>query len=275
VSRLRHPSGLPGQADRLGGGALQSIGETLRSAREAQGHTLEDASLATRIRVNYLETLETEPPETWGPTLGGDIYAKGFLRSYAAYLGLDPEPLLETYRGETGSGTPGMSPPPRPVGGALGTRPRVQPNWMLVGGVVAAIVIVLGAVSWLVPGEETIPTVAAPETSAPPTTATPTTTAPPTTTLPPGVHVVVRMAGERSWSRVEVDGENAFTGTFEPGEERTFSGQEEVALVLGNAAAVHLTVNGQELGRAGEAGQVVNYTFPVDGDPAEAFAQGR
>jgi hypothetical protein len=169
-----------------------------------------------------------------------------------------------------------MSPPPRPVGAALGARRRVQPNWMLVGGTVAAVVIILAVVSWFTPGgDDVTPTVAAPETTVPPTTAAPTTTAPPTTTLPPGVHVVLRLVGDRSWSRVEVDGENAFTGTFERGEERTFSGQREVALRIGDAAAVHLTVNGQELGPAGEAGQVVNYTFPVDGDPAEAFAQGR
>lgn len=147
---------------------------------------------------------------------------------------------------------------------------------MLVGGAVAALVIFLGVLSWLIPGEEAPPPVAAPETTAPPTTAAPTTTtSPPTTTLAPGVHVVLRLVGERSWSRIDVDGENEFTGTFEAGEERTFSGEEVVALRIGNAAAVHLTVNGQELGPAGEAGQVVNYTFPADGDPAEAFAQAR
>jgi cytoskeleton protein RodZ len=262
---------------RLGGGGLQSISETLRSAREAQGHTLEDASLATRIRVNYLEALETEPPESWGRILGGDIYAKGFLRSYAAYLGLDPAPLVQEYRSQSGTESQALSAPPRPVGGALGSRPRPQPNWMVVGGVMAAIVVVLGVISLITTraGGEDSPPVAAPVTTAPPTTQAPTTTAAPTTTLPPGVNVVLRIRDAQSWVNIRVDGRAAFTGMLQPGEERPFNGRQEVALQLGNAGAVHLTVDGQNLGVAGDPGQVVNFTFPVDVDPAEVFAQGR
>ena len=72
------------------------IGEALRAARRQQGRSLADAAAATRVRESYLAALEEEE----FAALGGDVYVKGFLRSYARFLGLNPEPLLEAYRRE-------------------------------------------------------------------------------------------------------------------------------------------------------------------------------
>jgi len=72
------------------------IGETLRAARRQQGVALSDAVAQTRVRESYLTALEEEN----FAVLGGHVYAKGFLRSYARFLGLDPEPLVEAYRAE-------------------------------------------------------------------------------------------------------------------------------------------------------------------------------
>ncbi|MDQ3528694.1 MAG: DUF4115 domain-containing protein [Actinomycetota bacterium] len=72
------------------------IGETLRTARRQQGVALSDAVAQTRVRESYLTALEEEN----FAVLGGHVYAKGFLRSYARFLGLDPEPLVEAYRAE-------------------------------------------------------------------------------------------------------------------------------------------------------------------------------
>lgn len=73
------------------------IGETLRAARRAQGRTLADAAEATRVRETYLAALEQDDFSV----LGDEVYARGFLRSYARYLGLDPGPLLEAHRQHT------------------------------------------------------------------------------------------------------------------------------------------------------------------------------
>ncbi|MBA3373160.1 MAG: helix-turn-helix domain-containing protein [Euzebyaceae bacterium] len=72
------------------------IGETLRTARRQQGVALSDAVAQTRVRESYLTALEEEN----FAVLGGHVYAKGFLRSYARFLGLDPEPLVDAYRAE-------------------------------------------------------------------------------------------------------------------------------------------------------------------------------
>ena len=62
------------------------LGETLRRARLSKNVTFEDAERVTRIRREYLEALERED---FG-RLPAPVYARGFLRSYAGYLGLDP-----------------------------------------------------------------------------------------------------------------------------------------------------------------------------------------
>jgi len=69
---------------------MSPLGETLRSARLAKGITLEDAERVTRIPRKYLEALELED---YG-RLPAPVYARGFLRSYSGYLGLDPGELL-------------------------------------------------------------------------------------------------------------------------------------------------------------------------------------
>ena len=66
------------------------LGETLRRSRTAKGITLEDAERVTRIPRKYLEALELE---NFG-ILPAPVYARGFLRSYASYLGIEPNDLL-------------------------------------------------------------------------------------------------------------------------------------------------------------------------------------
>jgi hypothetical protein len=66
------------------------LGETLRRARLTKGVTFEDAERITRIPRKYLEALELE---NFG-ILPAPVYARGFLRSYASYLGLDAGALL-------------------------------------------------------------------------------------------------------------------------------------------------------------------------------------
>jgi cytoskeletal protein RodZ len=69
---------------------MSPLGETLQRARVAKGITIEDAERVTRIPRKYLEALEVE---NYG-ILPAPVFARGFLRSYAGYLGLDPGELL-------------------------------------------------------------------------------------------------------------------------------------------------------------------------------------
>lgn len=73
---------------------MQDIAEELRHRREEMGKSLEDAQSTTKIRLRYLQALEAAEPEQ----IPGEVYIKGFLRSYGDYLGLDGWALVERYK---------------------------------------------------------------------------------------------------------------------------------------------------------------------------------
>jgi len=72
---------------------LDEVGSLLREAREAKGLTLAEAHEGTRISTQYLEALENGQYDL----LPTPVHTKGYLRNYARFLNLDPEPLVIRY----------------------------------------------------------------------------------------------------------------------------------------------------------------------------------
>lgn len=101
---------------------MGELGSWLVRAREARGLTLEDAERDTRISRRYLQALESEQFEV----IPAPVYARGFLRSYSQYLGLDPQEMLALFPREeepayttpTTPTRPGTRQPPSAVGPA-------------------------------------------------------------------------------------------------------------------------------------------------------------
>jgi len=78
-----------------------SAGEKLRDARAKLGLTLDSASARTRIRRDYLEALETMDPRG----LPSRAYAIGYLRTYAGFLELDGNAIVEQFKAEADTQT--------------------------------------------------------------------------------------------------------------------------------------------------------------------------
>jgi cytoskeleton protein RodZ len=76
------------------------IGDSLREARMRRGIDFAEAELATKIRGKYLRALEDEQFEL----LPAQTYVKGFLRTYAEYLGLDGQLYVDEYNSRFVSG---------------------------------------------------------------------------------------------------------------------------------------------------------------------------
>ena len=72
---------------------MTGLGEALRNARTASGYTLEDVERETRIAQRYLIALENEDTAA----LPAPVYTRGFVRTYARHLGLDPDALLNQF----------------------------------------------------------------------------------------------------------------------------------------------------------------------------------
>src|SRR5918999_4055252 len=112
---------------------MAELGNTLSRARRARGITLEDAERDTHVSRRYLAALETEDFSIFP----APVYARGFLRTYSRYLGLNPEELIRVF--PNGSLQIDITPLPTV------TRPSTQMinvNWV-VAGLVA--VFLLGA----------------------------------------------------------------------------------------------------------------------------------
>jgi cytoskeleton protein RodZ len=130
------------------------IGVTLRKARNRRKVSLSEVEAATKIRLRYLRAMESEE---WD-VLPGGAYTRGFIRTYASFLGLDGEQLADEYRrgaedgvaGERGQRAEPVVASPRPPrrGPRLSTR-----AWTAI--VIACLVTVLVVVG-LSTGEESV-----------------------------------------------------------------------------------------------------------------------
>ena len=186
------------------------IGGSLREARLKRNLSPADVQKAIRIRDRYLQALEEERWEL----LPGDAYVKGFLRTYADYLGLDGNLYVEEYNSRFARpDEPAFVPERfahtgRHFGGVGFLRPLV------VVGVIAAIV--AGLAAWQLTGSGG-------KQGAPPATGSTTTTSHHTTTRPkkkthtthvsaglPSRAVVVASRGS-SWLWVRSGGANGPT----------------------------------------------------------------
>lgn len=98
---------------------VANIGITLRSARIQRGLTIEQVAQDTRISARFLEALESESFNE----LPAPVYVRGFLRSYATYLRLEPQSLLEQLDPSLGGGGPPRGEPGREPTPASGRRP--------------------------------------------------------------------------------------------------------------------------------------------------------
>lgn len=72
---------------------MDNLGEILRQARLEKGKTLEEIAEETKIRVRYLQAIEDGKLDI----LPGHFYTRGFIKSYAEAVDLDPDVLLKTY----------------------------------------------------------------------------------------------------------------------------------------------------------------------------------
>ena len=118
---------------------VESLGDKLRSTREAKGYSYEYVVRETNIARRYLEALESEAFSKFP----GEPYLLGFLRNYGEYLGLDVEELLSLYRAIK------IQEQPVPVEQLLKS-PRTFPKWLLALIIGAGILLAGGGAAYFV-----------------------------------------------------------------------------------------------------------------------------
>ncbi|MEV6177720.1 helix-turn-helix domain-containing protein [Streptomyces sp. NPDC052015] len=255
--------------------ARPSIGRVLQQARIAAGLTVDDVSTATRVRIAIVHAIEADD---FAPC-GGDVYARGHIRTLARAVHLDPAPLIEQYDAAHG-GRPAPT-PAAPLFEAERIRPeRRGPNWT--AAMVAAIVAVIGFVGFTAfkGGDEgtqdvadsTTPTTSAPATPTPKSDKTVDETPEPSDSAIAAapqdkVTVQVSAVDGKSWiSAKDHNGRLLFDGLLKQGDSETFQDSEKINLVLGDAGAIQLYVNGKKIEDDWQPGAVERLTY-TKGDP--------
>ncbi|MFG2554582.1 helix-turn-helix domain-containing protein [Streptomyces sp. NPDC048581] len=256
--------------------ARPSIGSALRQARIDAGLTVDDVSSATRVRIAIVQAIETD---NFAPC-GGDVYARGHIRTLAKAVHLDPAPLLAQYDASHG-GRPAPT-PAAPLFEAERIRPeRRGPNWT--AAMVAAIVAVIGFVGFTaVKGGDGGGRSSVAEGGSTPTadktTPTPKTDKPKDPKPEPSdsaiaavpqdkVTVKVSAVDGRSWVGVkDHNGRLLFDDLLKQGDSKTFQDSEKINLVLGDAGAIDLYVNGKKIEDDWQPGAVERLTY-TKGDP--------
>lgn len=132
----------------------QSLAAILKHRRESLEIGLSEAEQATRIRLSYLEAIESGDYDT----LKDDVYSRGYVRNYADYLGLDPKPIMKIYERERSAEREMKRQSRRKHGGAvkLGLKPIrskqmiITPRTFLVMSILAMFAVVVLYIGWQV-----------------------------------------------------------------------------------------------------------------------------
>ncbi|BAL82590.1 putative Xre family transcriptional regulator [Selenomonas ruminantium subsp. lactilytica TAM6421] len=267
------------------------IGDMLRSERERQNLTIQDIAKGTSIRALYIEAIENGEYDK----LPGKVYAKGFIRNYANFLKMDADAIVHRFMEENH---------PEDVAAAeeakqqlaeaevqnkeevkqklaMGSEyqekvssPSNRSNNLLIALIV---LLVAGGAYYLFAMDDSNapkqPTKAVTQTAKAPASAEKKAEEPkeaqPVKT--DGVELVAKFT-DKCWTQVVADGKTVYEGTMESGKTETWKGKDKVVITAGNAGAVEMKVNGKDMGKAGNVGQVVEKTFTADGQAADAAA---
>jgi hypothetical protein len=212
-------------------------------------------------------------------------YVRGFLRSYARFLGVDPAPLLDDFDRRYGTGRTDTG-----QIAALDRRARSAPRqrrsasrWSIAAWVAALALLGLGVVGLVVSPERSGTGAGGsvartgddrPEAGSSERTPTPTPT--PSRTPRPrpdalafndGIEVEIVATRADCWVTVTADGADVYTSNppLAVGQRAgPFTAEESMDIVLGNAYGVDLIVNGRRFVDLGDSGEVTTINLPED-----------
>jgi cytoskeleton protein RodZ len=242
---------------------MANFGASFKKARDAKGVSIAKIAEETRISSRFLEAIENEDFHL----LPGGIFNRGFIRTYAERVGLDPDAALSEYEQLIKTHEPEQQVAflEEPVSS------KGQKNFypVVIGALALAIVIfyIVTRDSGNAVQTRTTAGVTASE-PAPSTPLTPSVEAAPEPEPeppPPAISMALEVqAIEQTWIKVVTDNEPPQEALMEPGNVLRFTAQTSLTLTLGNAAGVTLTLNDQPMKPLGRSGQVREVVITPD-----------
>jgi cytoskeleton protein RodZ len=268
---------------------IKSAGAMLRETRESKGISLEEASRATHIHVHVLKKIEGDDFSSIGT-----VYAKGFLKIYAEFLGLDKSDIVERFTGAVPASQrtravqkviiPGTTSPSAEKNLFSSVLESVASVIKKIDMKIIVIVVLCIVVFWgfralwrvmarrdarkpaaaqvrLSEKPRTVTekkSVVEPKKKAAPAAPEKTVVSAPVPLVAEKVVLVVR-ARAKTWLQVKVDGRVVFQSVLARGAAESWTAAKKIEMVIGNAGAVELELNGRILERIGRPGQTLKH----------------
>ena len=228
------------------------FGGWLRRQRELRQVSLREIADVTKISIRYLEALEEDRFDV----LPAPVFAKGFLREYARYVGLDPDEVVNTYLTAQSEAQPDETAEPW---AAQSSKPSLEwTSGLLLALAVALVLALVAVVAYYAEraGDAPAPVpaaIAAPPPSRPAVVAEPVV---PQAVLAQAPLVVTMDFAEDCWVEATVDGQRRLSELHVQGESLMLEADELVILTLGNARAVRIEVNGRRYEMEASSGRI-------------------
>ena len=227
------------------------VGEVLRKRREELGKDLREISETLKIKYSYLKALEEDDLKN----LPAEVYVKAYLLSYAKLLNLDPESVLKTHNQQIKPIEPVNKNDNMPVV----TRNKKNPfkYFFIPVGVVLIAIIIATAIFKQKPNTDSklVTITESVQKKIPENKNTPTEIS----------HSLEIKAIEPTWLQIISDKTNSQEMLMQPGETFKFQAKHSFSLKIGNAGGIRVFFNGKDIGKLGEAGQVIRLNLPENG----------
>ncbi len=263
------------------------IGAQLRERREMISLTVDEVERHTKLRAVFVKALEDGDFDR----LPSSVQTRGMLANYSTFLDLDTDAILlrfadglQARRHEKYSETPREKIQTEVITSMPLLRSFIASD-LIFGVVIIASLIALAiwGVGRMVSSQGADATVSAPinvfsgtgtptvvveETFAPAAAITTEALTGLETSLVPvsTANVAVNVfAVERVFVRISVDGKIAFEGRLAPRESKLFEADDQITILTGNAAALRITFNGNDLGFMGSVGEVLTRVYLITG----------
>jgi cytoskeletal protein RodZ len=238
---------------------MQTIGERLEEARKRKGISIREAAEQTKIRGDYLQKFEANSFDIDLPPL----YIRGFVRTYARYLELDPERVVSDVdallaregkparrenrealgRVDFGTAEPRSEETAASAADSRSAREKAMlvKFGLLVGGALVAITVIILLINVLFSGK-------------PPKPAEQAATPPPAVVQPDPAQTLTLTAVEATRVKVvqDLDGATLFNGGLTKGEAKSFKKQGKLLITVEVGKNLRMEVNGR------------SYPVPID-----------
>lgn len=266
---------------------MGAFGDKLRREREMRGITLEEIAESTKISKRCLKALEDEQFEL----LPGGVFNRGFVRSYARFIGINEEQTVADYVAASNEQEPPADKFPLDIHEKETNSPPLNPKRSMLP-VLLALLALIGVVGgwtfWMkhkplrteragTPAVQPVSSGPAapsgnpssePAKAAEPQSSDATGKAPDSDSQDQSSPIsIVIKAKQDSWISVVSDGEELWSGMLAANTERTIQAKagKELVLKTGNAAGIEVSYNGKPLGALGKEKEVRTITFNTAG----------